>query len=562
MPISMIGMSVSLRNTLLIVVLAFVSTTLLLIDDLLFQQYFDSSYASLEPVYVLVIFLLSIGLWLCRRRWLVISVLLIFAGMQLIQFSQMAFSGEPLTVSDLRNLQDNISDVTAGAEHTWESYVAVLWIVGIPYGVLLLLHTQIPARFVVPSLPFIWLLILAIVLAKPMRATYRGLDDFLPGPTRSALHNSINVFSFFMVSIIRGDDIGTNTLHLEPYAVYPHIVPSRAQHVWLVIADSIRHDRMSVYGAPRETTPNLQRWMSSMDSVRLNGIAAGVSTAVSLPALINVIREPGQEQWMRDKQHNLFRIARENDFKTYWFSSQESKLLSYLGRPFIDHAVSREDRALGFMRKRDSLLPELLEEQVTAGKSFVVINMRSVHFPYDTNYTHDNGFTPPWSLDHAQSHEDRMNNAYDNALRHWDGVMDRILEAFSRLEGEKYLIVTADHGQLLGEHGRWGHNRLYPQVIEVPMLVLADNLPLPGHMLQDKWVSHYELGLWIAERLGVRIENPSHEDGLHFNHGDQLLGDRWVMPIREFSDRLEYLEPVMLSNLPIEQNRIQPLMLP
>jgi glucan phosphoethanolaminetransferase (alkaline phosphatase superfamily) len=543
---------ICVRNTLLVFGLSLVSTSLLLIDDFLFQHYFDSGYAALEPIYALVIFLLSICLWLCRNRWLVISILLIFSSMQLIQFSHMAFSGEPLSVSDLRNLQDNMNDVAIGARHTWKAYMAVLWVVGLPYGLLLLLYTQVPTRLTIPSLPFIWLLILAIILAKPIRATYRGLDDFLPGPTRSALHNSMNVFAFFIVSTIRGDQIVSKVPRFRPYEMHQQ-APGSTQHIWLVIADSIRHDRMSIYGASRETTPNLQRWMSSMQAVRLNGIAAGVSTAVSLPALINVIREPGQEQWMRDRQHNLFRIAKDNGFKTFWFSSQESKLLSYLGRPFIDHVVSREDRALGFMRKRDGLLPELLEEQISASKSFAVINMRSVHFPYETNYSHDHSFTPPWSMDDAQSHEERMNNAYDNALRHWDGVMDRVLQAFSRLDGEKYLIVTSDHGQLLGEDGRWGHNRLHPQVIEVPMLVFADHLTLPKHMLQEKWVSHYELGLWIAERLGVKIENPNHTDNLHFNHGDQLLGDRWVMPISEISDRLEYHEPVMLSDLLTQQ---------
>jgi arylsulfatase A-like enzyme len=134
-------------------------------------------------------------------------------------------------------------------------------------------------------------------------------------------------------------------------------------------------------------------------------------------------------------------------------------------------------------------------------------------------------------------------------MLHWDGVMDRIMRAFSKLDGEKYLIITADHGQLLGEEGRWGHNRLQPEVVEIPMMVLSGNTAQPADLVQDSWVSHYELGLWLAQRLGVQINNPNADGTLHFNHGDQLLGDRFVLPIREWPDRIEYHAPVLLSTL-------------
>ena len=49
--------------------------------------------------------------------------------------------------------------------------------------------------------------------------------------------------------------------------------------------------------------------------------------------------------------------------------------------------------------------------------------------------------------------------------------------------------------------------------------------------------------------LGVQINNPNADVTLHFNHGDQLLGDRFVLPIREWPDRIEYHEPVLLSTV-------------
>jgi len=468
-----------------------------------------------------------------------------------MHFANLAFTGEPLGVSDLQNALLNPEDVSQALKASWRPYIWLVVVVGLPYGALAFLHGVLSPRINTPYFGLAWLLILLIIAAKPIRASYRDLEDFLPGPTRSALHNSMNVFSFFAVKGLQeGASPHATSMHaMVPYTMTPQVASPSARHIWLVVADSLRPDRMSAYGAARNTTPHLQAWMGKLDGVPLQGIAAGVSTAVSLPALINVIREPGQEAWMRDKRHNLFRLANERGYETYWLSSQESKLLTYLGRPFIDHVVTKENRVLGFMQRRDALLADIIEKQMPTDKSFVVFNMRAVHFPYEENYQHDAAFAPPWPTTGLLDHETRMRNTYDNALLHWDGVMNRILQAFAKLEGEKYLIITADHGQLLGEGGRWGHNRLQPEVVEVPLMVFSADADKPHDLIQQSWISHYELGLWIAQRLGVQIDNPNADDTLHFNHGDQLLGDRFVLPIREWPDRIEYHAPVLLSTL-------------
>lgn len=539
------------RLYLSILLLSLVSAALLMADDLLFHAMGGAHFAVFEPVYGLVIWLLALGFWLCRQRWLVALVLMLFIFMQVIQFANLAFTGEPLTVSDLQNALHNPEDIRQALQASWGPYAWVLVVVCVPYGLLFVLHGWLQPRLGLPQFTLAWLLIMLILAAKPIRASYRDLEDFLPGPTRSALHNSINVFSFFAVKTLQGHTLQpVAELHaMVPYRMTRQASPSTPRHIWLVVADSLRPDRMSLYGASRQTTPHLQAWMTRMNGVRLKGIAAGVSTAVSLPALMNVIREPGQEDWMKDKRHNLFRLAQEQGYETYWLSSQESKLLTYLGRPFIDHVVTRENRMVGFMQRRDALLADIIEQQMPRDKSFAVFNMRAVHFPYEENYQQDRAFTPPWATTGKLSHETRMLNAYDNAMLHWDGVMNRILHAFSKLDGEKYLIITADHGQLLGEEGRWGHNRLQPEVIEIPMMVLSGNTAQPSDLIQDSWVSHYELGLWLAQRLGVLIDNPNADDTLHFNHGDQLLGDRFIQPIRELPEGIEYQAPVLLSTL-------------
>ena len=69
---------------------------------------------------------------------------------------------------------------------------------------------------------------------------------------------------------------------------------------------------------------------------------------------------------------------------------------------------------------------------------------------------------------------DHLHALYDDALSYLDHHLGRLLAA---LEAEPdrdrtWIIITADHGEQLGEHGRLGHDCvLYPEVLHVPLIV-------------------------------------------------------------------------------------------
>jgi len=63
----------------------------------------------------------------------------------------------------------------------------------------------------------------------------------------------------------------------------------------------------------------------------------------------------------------------------------------------------------------------------------------------------------------------------------------------------------------------------------------------------QQWVSHYELGIWLAERLGSRVDNPNLQSGEHFVQGKQLFGDNLIQRVRETPAGLVFDEPRLLS---------------
>lgn len=538
-------LSPTTRRWLALPALATLSCSLLLADDFLQQQFTPSNRAELELGYVAVLWLFSAALWLCGQRLLVAGILLLFALMQVMQLANISFFGEPLSAIDIQALLNDSAEVRDTALYSFTQHWTVLLCVGLPYTALLLLHLKVRPALGLPSSRWALLLIAVVLLSKPYRATYRNLDAFVPSPARSGLHNSLNAFSAWAVRLALREDAQLPPAPFQPYGL--SAVPSGARHVWLVVADSLRSDRLGVFGYDRDTTPRLQAYLRDHPNALLRpGVAAGVATDVSLPYLLNPIREPGQDPLLRTGQVNLFRFAREAGFRTHWISSQESKLLAHLGSRYLDVSITREDHPLRFLQRQDRTLLELLAQQHWGPRNFVVLNLRTAHLPYANNYRHE-ARVAPWP---DQSAADQA-NAYDNAIHYLDELLGEVLEAFDRLEGERYLVITGDHGQRLGEDGHWGHNDLVPEVSDVPVIVIAREAPeAPLQQLaSERWISHYEAGTWLAARLGTRIDNPNLRPGEHFVHGKLLFTDNFIQRVCESDDGLVHQPPKQLSLL-------------
>ncbi|MGE7991240.1 phosphoethanolamine transferase [Pseudomonas sp. NPDC089554] len=523
--------------------LASLSCLLLLADDFIQQLFTPNNQAELEGAWVAGLWVFCLALWLCNLRVVVVTILSLFAGMQLLQLANISFFGEPLNAIDIRGLVTEPGEVFGAARYSLGAHWTAGLSVVLPYAALIALHWHLPARVHLPASRWALVLIAVVLLAKPYRATYRNLDAFEPGPSRSGLHNSLNAFSAWAVRLAFKPHTPLPQAPFMPYRLSP--VPSGAKHVWLVVADSLRSERMGLYGYDRQTTPRLDAYLDGHPSALVRpGVSAGVATDVSLPYLLNPIREPGQDHLLREGRINLFRFAREAGMRTHWISSQESRLLANLGSRHLDVSITREDHPLRFLKRQDHAVLDILDQQRFGARNFVVLNLRTAHLPYASNYQHQ-GAEVPWPDQGPQA----KHNAYDNSIHYLDGLLDEVIARFERLEGERYLVITGDHGQRLGEDGKWGHNDLVPEVSDVPVIVISRDAPAQAMeaLAPERWLSHYEIGKWLAARLGTRIDNPNLRDGEYFVHGKLLFSDNFIQPVCETPQGLVHLLPVQLS---------------
>lgn len=103
--------------------------------------------------------------------------------------------------------------------------------------------------------------------------------------------------------------------------------------------------------------------------------------------------------------------------------------------------------------------------------------------------------------------EDRADllDLYDGEIRYMDHNLARLLE---RLEAcgareETAVVVTADHGEAFGEHGRYGHHPYnYDELIHVPLVV---DVPGRDGRRIDEQVSLIDLPPTLYDLVGVEV---------------------------------------------------------
>ncbi|ELZ46957.1 sulfatase [Halorubrum coriense DSM 10284] len=140
---------------------------------------------------------------------------------------------------------------------------------------------------------------------------------------------------------------------------------------------------------------------------------------------------------------------------------------------------------------------------------------------------------------------------YRASIAYVDGQVERLLEALEssgRLD-DTLVVFTSDHGELFGEHGRYGKpERMYDELIRVPLVVV--NGPTDLSAATDELVSlvdlpplfHRATGLDVPAEYAGRYPEPGARDHVvaeHEVHGDSIVGvrsDSWLYEIDDILD--------------------------
>lgn len=140
-------------------------------------------------------------------------------------------------------------------------------------------------------------------------------------------------------------------------------------------------------------------------------------------------------------------------------------------------------------------------------RAFIFFHQRAPHVPYLDSCRHvDDDFK--YLLNGNSSYDEQRKNEYSVGPRCWDKNINDIVNQLSKRPGSLYIFVTADHSELMGEEGLFGHSHLVLRDSAVPFILLT-NRPtseVAGAFRDMSPASFFNLSRVVALALGNSIE--------------------------------------------------------
>jgi arylsulfatase A-like enzyme len=266
-------------------------------------------------------------------------------------------------------------------------------------------------------------------------------------------------------------------------------------NVLLVSLDTTRADRLSVYGYERPTSPNL----AALAEEALVYERAYSTTSWTLPAHASLFtgKFPASHGVRHDREGPLVladAVAAPEGIRARGLAAGETTLAALLrdagwrtgavvGGPWLIRTFGLgegfdfyDDAGIGTnagRRAGDVTESALAWLESAPEPFFLFLNYFDPHAPYAPPPVWAKSFLPPGTTPDPTSAA-QAGSLYDAEILYMDHELGRVVTRLREagLWERTLVVVTADHGELLGERGLWGHEDwLWEPLVRVPLLV-------------------------------------------------------------------------------------------
>lgn len=354
---------------------------------------------------------------------------------------------------------------------------------------------------------------------------------------------------------------------LERRAVRAADAAAGSPNVLLIILDTVRAASLSLYGNPRSTTPHLERWarrgvvfdhaystapwtLPSHASMFTGFYPYQLTTDWRIPMLGNA---PTVAEAFRDRGYrtggvvaNLFYTTEESGlargfihYDDYLTRPAQLRRCTVLGQ-FLDtwnRRVKPTQRT--FARKSADIINRQFLSWVDGDPGrpfFAFLNYYDAHQPY---------LFDPKLLSQFKS-ENELQERYEAAIASLDREISRLLDSLESrgLLDNTLIVISADHGEHLGDHKLEGHgNSLYSPLLHVPLVLLfGDHVP-SGLRISDR-VTLRDLPMTMTQLAGVNAAFPGSSLARHWNSAPPVGTESPIMASVHRGIRTAPNEPV------------------
>ncbi|WP_058827955.1 sulfatase [Haloferax sp. Q22] len=350
------------------------------------------------------------------------------------------------------------------------------------------------------------------------------------------------------------------------------------ENVLFVVMDTVRKDHLTPYGYDRPTTPGLDRfadeatvfeqavapapWTLPVHASLFTGmypsqhgadqenpyLEGATTLAETLSAAGYDTACYSSNAWITPYTHLTDGFAEQDNFfevmpgeflsgplAKAWKTMNDSDAL----RTLADKLVSLGNTAHEYLaggEGADSKTPAVIDQTIDfiddSEEFFAFINLMDAHLPYHPPEEYKERFAPGVdSTEVCQNSKEYNAGAYEIGDDEWDDIRglydaeiahidDQLTRLFDHLKetgrwDDTMVVVCADHGELHGEHGLYGHEFcLYDPLINVPLMVKHPDLDADR---RDDQVELVDLYHTVLDSLGVEGGEPA-------SPGDDAVG--------------------------------------
>ncbi|MGY3303613.1 heptose-I-phosphate ethanolaminephosphotransferase [Pseudomonas sp. PvR086] len=231
----------------------------------------------------------------------------------------------------------------------------------------------------------------------------------------------------------------------------------------LVIGESTNRQRMSLYGYPRETTPELDKLKDQL-AVFNNVITPRPYTIEALQQVLTFADEENPDLYLTTP--SLVSMMKQAGYKTFWITNQQTMtkrntMLTTFSEQADEQAYLNNNRNQNAAQYDGDVIEPFNKALADAApRKLIVVHLLGTHMSYQYRYPPTfNKFTDRKGVpDGVRDDQVPTYNSYDNAVLYNDFVVSSLIKDYAKTDPNGFLLYLSDHGEDVFDSA--GHNTL------------------------------------------------------------------------------------------------------
>ncbi|WP_053180136.1 phosphoethanolamine transferase CptA [Pseudomonas kilonensis] len=322
----------------------------------------------------------------------------------------------------------------------------------------------------------------------------------------------------------------------------------------LVIGESTNRQRMSLYGYPRETTPELDKLKDQL-SVFDNVITPRPYTIEALQQVLTFADEQNPDLYLSTP--SLVSMMKQVGYKAFWITNQQTMtkrntMLTTFSQQADEQVYLNNNRNQNAAQYDGDVIEPFNKALAdSAPRKLIVVHLLGTHMSYKYRYPPTfNKFTDRKNVP-ADLRDDQVPtyNSYDNAVLYNDFVVSSLIKDYAKTDPNGFLLYLSDHGEDVFDsqgHGTLGRNEGKPTapMYTIPFMAWASPKWRESHDwnfagdLSRPYSSSHLIHTW-ADMAGLSFDELDHSKSLvsdDFKARPLLIGNPYQTPRKALID--------------------------